>query len=79
MTATVRAGPFGKLLRVREADERAIVELSDTRKLQPAGRSNDELTNGRSMARHKKETALSLSLLRRAARAPWSACTANYM
>ena len=55
MTATWRAGPFGKLLRVREADERVTFELSDTRTLRPAGRSNDELTNGRSksMARHK--------------------------
>eukprot|EP00964_Phaeocystis_antarctica_P062765 scaffold37624_cov62-Phaeocystis_antarctica.AAC.3 len=33
LTATGRARPFWKLLRVREADERAIVELSDTRKL----------------------------------------------
>ena len=52
MTATGRAGPFGKLLRVREAE---IVELADSRTLRPAGRSNDELTNGRSksMASHK--------------------------
>ena len=48
MASTWRAGPFGKLLRVQEADEVAIFELSDNRTLRPAGRSNDELTNGRS-------------------------------
>ena len=55
MTATGRAGPFGKLLRVREADERAIVELADKRTHRPAGRSSDELTHDKrkSMARHK--------------------------
>ena len=57
MASTWRAGPFGKLLRVREADERAIFELSGSRTLRPAGRSNDELTNGRSksMAGDKTE------------------------
>ena len=48
MASTWCARRFGKLLRVREADERAIFELSGSRTLRPAGRSNDELTNGRS-------------------------------
>ena len=48
MTATGRAGPFGELLRIREAVERAIFELAGSRTHRPAGKSNDELTNDKS-------------------------------
>ena len=62
MTAIWRTKPFGKLLRVREADDRAIFELLDNRTLWPAGRSNAELTNGKSksmaaLVRGRKPTA----------------------
>ena len=49
-------------MRVREADDRAIFELLDNRTLWPAGRSNAELTNGKSksmaaLVRGRKPTA----------------------
>ena len=59
MTATGRAGPFGELLRIREAVEWAIFELAGSRTHRPAGKSNDELTNDKSKSIEPDASALS--------------------